>query len=365
MPALSVLPQALARLHSMACLAGGGPHHIVPLLESLRPYIGFDAGAYVHPGVDGGGEGTLETYMENPALQAAMVDYFDPRMLRDEHRLFQRSLRQFGEAVRHEHGPHQLEQLLRVPYAELLRSDFFNVLLRPADVAHWASLVLRTPQGRGIGTLILYRHTGSRPFEQEEVAALAPLEASLAGILQPSELEAKDSEVHAQGLLIATLQGQPLWISPESEALMPLAFGWRWRRGAELPPALQGLLRRLVSQDSTTLQPPQLELRNSQGWFSLRATRLAAAHGADDAAAIHITQRVSRGTRLLQALKRLRLPQRQHELAWWLAYGMSEPQIAARMDISINTVVYHRRQLYNRLGVMGRDEFLSQLGWVS
>ncbi|WP_354447996.1 helix-turn-helix transcriptional regulator [Ottowia thiooxydans] len=358
--------QSLARLQTMASLSGGGPQHIVSLLQTLRPSIGFDAGAYVHPGVDEGGEGVLETYLENPALQAAMADYYDPRMLQDERRLFQRSLRQFGEAVRHEHGPHQLEQLLKVPYRELLRSDFYNVLLRPADVAHWVSLVLRTPQGRGIGTLIFYRHAGSRPFAQDEVASLAPLEASLAAILEPCDLDTKDSEVHAQGLLIATQQGQPLWISPEAEALMPLAFGWRWRRGAELPAALQELLRRLTPQSFIPQQQkPQLEVRNSHGWFLLQATRLAAAHGAEDAAAIHVTQRVTRGTRLMRALQALRLPQRQQELAWWLAYGLSETQIAARMDISINTVVYHRRQLYNRLGVMGREEFLSQLGWAN
>lgn len=32
------------------------------------------------------------------------------------------------------------------------------------------------------------------------------------------------------------------------------------------------------------------------------------------------------------------------------------------MGISLNTAVYHRRQLYNRLGVMGREELLAQIG---
>lgn len=359
MLAPSATPQALARLHAMANMAGSGPQHVARLLESLRPSIGFDAGAFVHPGVGSDGEGTLEIYMEDPALQAGLADYFDPRMLQEEQRLFHRSLRHFGDAVRREHGPHRLEQLLKVPYSELLRSDFYNILLRPANVAHWASLVLRTPEGQGIGTLIFYRHAKSRPFAQEEIAALAPLEANLASILQPCELGMEDSEVHSQGLLITSLQGKPLWISPEAETLMPLAFGWRWRRGVELPPALLALLQRLTPQAITP--PPPLDLRNSQGWFSLEATRLAAAHGASDAVAIHITQRIARGTRLFLALQGLRLPQRQQELAWWLACGLSEPQAAARMGISINTAVYHRRQLYNRLGVTGREEFLSQL----
>jgi DNA-binding CsgD family transcriptional regulator len=31
------------------------------------------------------------------------------------------------------------------------------------------------------------------------------------------------------------------------------------------------------------------------------------------------------------------------------------------MGISANTVVYHRRQLYNRLGLQGRQELLGSL----
>ena len=57
----------------------------------------------------------------------------------------------------------------------------------------------------------------------------------------------------------------------------------------------------------------------------------------------------------------LELPQRQHELAWWLARGLPEPQIAQRMKISLNTAVYHRRQRYNRLGVMGKEELMRVL----
>jgi DNA-binding CsgD family transcriptional regulator len=77
--------------------------------------------------------------------------------------------------------------------------------------------------------------------------------------------------------------------------------------------------------------------------------------------ALHITRRMARGARLLSALQALGLPRRQQELAWWLARGLSESQIAERMGISANTVVYHRRQLYNRLGLQGRQELLGSL----
>lgn len=113
---------------------------------------------------------------------------------------------------------------------------------------------------------------------------------------------------------------------------------------------------------------PQLDLHNASGWFSLRATQMAAAaesgtgeHHGDRAVGIHITQRVARVARLLPTLRALGLPQRQQELAYWLARGIPEEQIAARMGISANTATYHRRQIYTRLGVQSRKELQAYL----
>ena len=63
-------------------------------------------------------------------------------------------------------------------------------------------------------------------------------------------------------------------------------------------------------------------------------------------------------------LRALKLPQRQHEMAYWLARGLPEAQIAERMGISANTATYHRRQIYTRLGVHNRQELQARL-WDS
>ncbi|WP_406626040.1 LuxR C-terminal-related transcriptional regulator [Acidovorax sp. SDU_ACID1] len=350
----------------MACLDFNGPQCIAPVLQQLHRLIGFDSAGYFYPGSDG----ELQAHLENPALAAAMPDYFDPRMLASESQVFHRSLRRFGDVVRHEHGPHVLEQLIKVPYAALLKSDYYNVVLRPAQVSNWMSLVLRTPQSLGLGMLFLYRHGAAPPFGRQETAVLAQLEPCLARLLQPGELDAEDSAVAESGLLIATPLGRLLWISPEAERLMPLAFGWRWHHAGagarQLPLALQLLLQRLHwawQGEAGHLGPvlPQMEWRNAGGWFSLRATQLAPAAGQAQAVAIHITQRVARAARLLQALEPFTLPARQLELAYWIARGWSEPQIAARMGVAEPTVVYHRRALYERLGVRDRQGLLERL----
>ncbi|MEZ5606734.1 MAG: helix-turn-helix transcriptional regulator [Burkholderiaceae bacterium] len=355
--------QALARLHQVAGLDLQGPQLIAPVLQALRPLVPFDAGGYVHAGSDG----VLQTHLEDPGIRARVADYFDPRILHSERQVFHCSLRDLGHTVHLGSGPLLLEQLLKVPQQQMRRSEFFNVVLRPSGVTDWATLVLRA-DGQWVGTLILYRHAGAPAFTHQELEVLAPLQARLGRLLQPGDLDLHEAEVVATGLLIATGEGRLQWVSPDAETLMRQAFGWRWRGAADVVPApLQDLLRRLHVPALPGQALPQLELSNAQGWFSLRATRMTAASGtpgapgAPQAVALHITRRVARGARLLSALQALGLPRRQAELAWWLARGLPESRIAERMGISANTVVYHRRQLYNRLGLQGRQELLERL----
>lgn len=92
----------------------------------------------------------------------------------------------------------------------------------------YMKLVQRTPQGTGAGAIFLFRETVSPWLTDDDVATLARLENRLARALQSGEQDAAESEVHSQGVPIATPEGRPPWISPETEMLMPLAFGWRW-----------------------------------------------------------------------------------------------------------------------------------------
>jgi DNA-binding CsgD family transcriptional regulator len=348
---------ALARLRQMDRMGVRGPQLVAQVFQALREVVGFDAGGYVHPGDDG----ELDVHMEDPGLRATVPHYFTPEILRSERSLFHRSLRQFDEAVRHERGPLVLEQLLKVPYEALLGSDFYDVLLRPAGVSTWASLVLRTPRGEGVGTLILYRGKRAPAFRLDELRPLALLESTLARLLRPDEAEPAAVDVVARGLLVATRDGRVQWLSPEAGELMGQAFGWRWR-GADGP--LPGPVRGIVLESGEAGPPGpvrQLRLRTTTGCFVLRATRLAAANGGHDAVALEIGRCATDEDRLLTALERLGLPARQHELAWWLARGLPEARIAERMGVSPNTVVYHRRQLYNRLGLRDRRALVRRL----
>jgi len=355
---------AIERLRQMAALDAHGPQLIEIVLQELHQLIDFDSGGYFHP--DSHGE--LDAYMEAPEMRRAMPAYFEERILRSERQVLRHSTRHLSEAADHEHGPQMLHQLVKVPLSVLARSELYNEVLRPAGITDCVSLVLRNPQGRPIGALKLFRHTGSPRFRRDEVQVLAELEPCLAQVLRPGELDPADCDVEDTALMVTTPMGQLMWTSAEARHLLGLAFGARWRPQAGLPPGVQGLLQQLAcltegSPAGAATGPvmPQFDLRNAAGWFSLRATPLAPAAGNAAAVGVEITRRVPRPVRLLRTLRTLGLPRRQHEMAYWLARGLPESRIAERMGITGNTAVYHRRELYARLGVHSRSELVARL----
>ena len=229
----------------------------------------------------------------------------------------------------------------------------------------------RLAGGRPVGSLKLYRRRSTVGFRAEELRELARLERFLAQALQPKALPA-DDDTEAQGseMLVTTWDGRPLWMSGRAQALMAQAFGSEWRpRHSQLPDPLQLLLQRLrwIRSGRETDAMPQIIVRNVHGLFTIRACLLqsvpgiARAAATDDAVGIQISLRVSRSVRLLEALRRSPLPPRQAEIGYWIARGLTEAEIAARMNISAHTVVYHRRQLHASMGTTHRSELVARL----
>ncbi|OHT18560.1 LuxR C-terminal-related transcriptional regulator [Edaphosphingomonas haloaromaticamans] len=60
--------------------------------------------------------------------------------------------------------------------------------------------------------------------------------------------------------------------------------------------------------------------------------------------------------RAWRAVKRLGLPPRAAETCLYLLLGLTQREIADRMNLSLNAVIYHRRRIYDQLGVNDRGE---------
>ncbi|MCC2673689.1 MAG: LuxR family transcriptional regulator [Ramlibacter sp.] len=348
--------RAAARIQQFAGLDATG-HQLAPaILRELRDVLAFDSGGYMHPEAGGG----IATYMETAEAENVMPLFFDHQMQREVLRL----TRGYEEAAAHEHGPVPTLQLIKTSWSTFERSDFFNLVLRPAGMLDCVSLMPRLQNGTPVGALKLYRSTRRSPFDAEELDALARLEPFLALALAPGAgATAEDMEAIGTEMVVASPEGRLLWMTARAQEWMALAFGHRWRRRAELPEAVGLVVQRLqwIRQGLPVADPPELQVRTARGRFTLRACVLTPAEEGQQALGVHITWEVSREVRLLEALRGLGLPARQAEVAYLLARERTEQQIAGQTGLSLNTVVYHRRQLYARLEVSSRKELLARL----
>jgi len=60
-------------------------------------------------------------------------------------------------------------------------------------------------------------------------------------------------------------------------------------------------------------------------------------------------------------IKGLALSSREEEVAMWLASGSSNEEIATVLGISVNTVKFHVKNIYNKLGICNRTTFIFKI----
>lgn len=348
--------RAARRIRRLAGLDAGGPQFAPLLLRELATLLALDSSGYFY--LDAAG--MPDFYSEAPEVQAIVPLYLDPHMQAAEAEV----ARPYAQAAREDFGPQLRAQLVTVPEPVFWASDYYNLLLRPAGIEECMSLVLRQLDGRPLGALKLYRNGRRHGFDRDAVACLAALEPFIARLLTPRAPADPQQPDMPQGraLLVTSQQGRVLWQSPHAAALLALAFGPQGARAglpARCGEVLDRLRRSRSGQDAA--EPPQARWHDARGSFTLRASWLDAPGAGEAAVALELEHHRPWTVRVLEQLQDLGLPERQFELAYWLAQGHAEPRIAAHLGVSMNTLVYHRRRLYERLAVHSRKELVQRL----
>ena len=106
-----------------------------------------------------------------------------------------------------------------------------------------------------------------------------------------------------------------------------------------------------------------LTLTNSWGRFEFHAERLEPVSEASPSLiGVTIQHLVPREVRDLDVLEGYPLSIAQKKVCALLMQRLSQPQIAARLDISTNTVVDHVRKIYLKLDMHSADELRSRFG---
>jgi DNA-binding CsgD family transcriptional regulator len=362
--ARSTVARATARFRQLSCLGLGSELVIPALLNELHAIIPSHANTFFF--ADAAGE-TANIHFENPGF-AKVLPLYQSEFLDRRDREY-RGL-SFAEAGRTQFGVHEFQGAVQVETKTFQRSDFYNLILRPAgNDTNFLRLVFRHGE-RVLGALCMWRSTGAGIWTDTEKRLLASLETFFVHALtagMASEGPLVDSG--RIGLIVANAEGRTVHVSAEGRRLLFYAthaeIGHDTAAGQEvvLPAPLVMLcksLSRIFSDDASAIAP-SYRCANIWGGFTFRAQWLDADDPASGLVGITISHTVPLPIRLMRSLKQLPLSRRQSEVCVLMATGASSETVAEQLGISKNTVIAHSRGIYDKLDVHNRSEMLTKL----
>lgn len=264
-------------------------------------------------------------------------------------------------------------------------STYCRDVLQPLDIAHFLYAVVRH-QGRPLGQLSLYRGFGEPPFRATDEQALASVlhylgqalaEPAAAGApgaqgaphpaaaeAAPPSAPALPDEALEDGLAVLDAQGHELYADAHWPRLVRLAHqdaispsGAMAERDS-LPRFVAGVHQAL--RRAAAGAPAVHRVDTHWGRFVFRRHLLSSPAGAE-AVALRVTRHGASPVRLAQGAAALGLTTQQREVAVLAAQGHRNAEIARRLDLSVNTVGYHLKQVFARLGVHERGGVAQRL----
>jgi len=331
------------------------------LLKAVRQFVGADSAGFFW--VDSNGDMT-SLYAERLLPASAMQLYFE-RYYEARESSFRR---EFMTRVE------QREPAIAVsPSAAWERSPYYNEVFRPLDAHHVLYGIVRE-QGQAIGQLSLYRPKSALPFSAAQRAELSSIVPYIGhGVSQLGRRAADwkeflDTEDDAVFLIGA--DGSIRQVSAAAQRLLAIAMlgkigPHQMLSGIEevARPVFLGLAARLATALSGgDVGPPSLVLHNAWGRFVLRAYSLSNAPLESHS---HVAVRINRQEPMLlkfvDALSGLALSPQQRQIAAGLARGSSNRELADALGVSINTVAYHIKQLFQKLDAHDRPEMVAKV----
>jgi DNA-binding CsgD family transcriptional regulator len=358
--------RALARVQRLCCLGIGGEKLVPDLLREVRDLIASRNGIFywVSPNFE-----ITNTYSTFPP--AIIRLFFEEFFMTDRQTSVVKTLTKFKCWPPSTPPVRQLEQILLVDHPTFLRSEFYNVLWRAAEVHETLSLCVRSAD-RIHGLLEVCRAPGEPPFEPNDIKVLEAIAGFVAhGMTRVTLEEDAFADSEDRALLVADADGRVQHADSSARGLLMMALNprlspeIRWR-GLGEPIAEIARLRRMLAataNDEIGQPPPVLRLRNPWGEFVLRAYWFGATDGSEPTRRIGITieRRVPRALALRRRVESLPLTAREKQLCLLLARDQSGQTLADGMGLAASTVTTHQRSIYAKLGVHSRLGLLRAL----
>ena len=356
--------RAAARFKQLSCFGLSRELAVPALLNELHAIIPSHANTFFFADASGV---TANIHYENPDF-ARVFPLYQQEFLNRRDREF-RGL-SFAEAARERFGVHEFNEAVDNEDNEFARSDFYNLILRPAhNDPNFLRLVFRNGP-RVLGALCMWRTTGAAAWTADEKRTLAGLERFFVHALTaPAADDVPLVDSGQSGLLIADRDGRSVYSSAEGRRLLYYAthatIGPSWSTGqkSSLPRPLVQLCRNLsqIFTEEPASVAPSFRCTNLWGGFTFRAQWLNGDETACGLIGITVTHEVPLPIRLMRTVRLLPLSRRQTEVCVLMAIGASSDLVATQLGISRNTALAHGRSIYDKLDVHNRSELLTKL----
>lgn len=301
------------------------------------------------------GAGALTRYcVEGPVDEAVARLYFDEFHNRRE----AEAMPSFAQALR---SGAVLNSAAQLDTARFLNSALYAEIWRPQQFRYRVELIVRSPYGQPLGSLVLYRGPGERCFTPAEEARLLPLLPHLAQALLRDAVP-RCASPHWQPVpepaesLLLDEAGQLRHGSAGARRLLMMAGP-----GPGLPTdAAQGVLAELHA--AARMGPATRQVDSPWGRFEFRARRLEALDGASACwTEVRLRRFEPRELADERRLQGFELSVGQTAVARLLLQGLAQAEVARRLAVAPSTVVDHTRKLYQRLGVRSVRELVEKV----
>lgn len=324
----------------------------------------------------------LRYFIEGPIDAPIAQLYFDQFHNRREAEAMPR----FDSLARHPHGVRSAQEL---DHPLFFQSALYNEIWRPQAFHTRLEGVVRGPDGRLLGSLVLYRAPGDPRYtlqDERNLAAVLPMLA--AGLLQGSGTLAAERYVPAAEppeTLLLTSQGHVCHASTGAHRLLLMAAGGAARHTLSTPlQTLAGgllslLLERLLARSVAAPQGPAASGLLTQAlapplsvthetpsgqWLAsgvllqpLKAGGATPSQQNSEALAQVTLQRLEpHRVALERALRALPLTPGQAAVCRHLLQGQTQGQISQALGVAPTTVVDHVRKLYRALDLRSAAE---------
>jgi DNA-binding CsgD family transcriptional regulator len=349
---------SLGFVRQLCCLGLGGQLIMPRLLEALHEIVPSDSNGFFWVG---DGREMSHLYAEK-ILPRELIDLYFTDFYRG----------------RGAGAPHGFADLVASPADvqraqlgdEFYRSDYYNLIWRCLDAHHVMYAVVREGH-RALGLLSLYRSAKDPPFTLSEAERLAGVLRYIAHGLRPGlPANAKDDDLYEEGrsgLLVFDREGRLQHASREGSRLLFLAThpridGDTVRCAPTVPPALAALCRKLYAAlGGRPTPPPVLQHDTPWGRFTFRAYPMEGMGTTAQLIGVLVEQREPLQIGLARRMKALPLSAKQQAVCLALAQNRTHGEVAERLNISLNTVNYHVKEIYTKLDVHDRSGMVERL----